>query len=138
MKPHQLEFSLTEPEENLSGSIECLKMTFENNELRRNHLIALLSEKWHIYDLNKAGDLEKLSERTLLRKIIDYVDSKQKHPKVFHLEDVRAGLKKSWQEKDYTIKTDVAGRISENVLLNPKLLMCYYQTLTKQEVHNEP
>ncbi len=89
-------------------------------------------DRWYVPDPNKAGDLEKLRERALLREFEEYRESKQKRLKVFRLEAVRAGFKKAWQEHDYTTIIAVAGKISENVLQeDPKLLMWYDQALTR-------
>jgi len=42
------------------------------------------------------------------------------------LEAVRAGFKKAWQERDYTVIVAVADKIPNNVLEeDPKLLMWY-------------
>lgn len=88
--------------------------------------------RWYVPDPNKAGDLEKLRERTLLREFEEYRQSKQKRLKVFRLEAVRAGFKKAWQERNYQIIIDVARRIPENVLQeDPKLLMWYDQAVTR-------
>jgi len=89
-------------------------------------------DRWYVPDPNKAGDLEKLRERTLLREFQEYKDSKQKRIKIFRLEAVRAGFRKAWQEKDYDTIIDVAGKIPENVLQeDPKLLMWFDQALTR-------
>ena len=88
--------------------------------------------RWYVPDPNKAGDLEKLRERTLLREFDEYRESKQKRLKVFRLEAVRAGFKMAWQERDYTTIIAVAQKISENILQeDPKLLMWYDQALTR-------
>ena len=89
-------------------------------------------DRWYVPDPNKAGDLEKLRERALLREFEEYRESKQKRLKVFRLEAVRAGFKKAWQEHDYATIIAVAGKISENILQeDPKLLMWYDQALTR-------
>ena len=91
-------------------------------------------DRWYVPDPNKAGDLEKLRERALMREFREYLESKQKRLKVFRLEAVRAGFKKAWQEKDYTTIIEVAKKIKENVLQeDPKLLMFYDQALTRSE-----
>jgi hypothetical protein len=91
-------------------------------------------DRWYVPDPNKAGDLEKLRERTLLREFREYHESKQKRLKVFRLEAVRAGFKKAWQEKDYKTIIEVAQKIKEVVLQeDPKLLMFYDQALTRAE-----
>ncbi len=95
-------------------------------------LQAKAKDRWYVPDPNKAGDLEKLRERTLLREFNEYLESKQKRLKVFRLEAVRAGFKKAWQERDYAPIIQVAQKIPENVLQeDPKLLMWYDQAVTR-------
>jgi len=89
-------------------------------------------DRWYVPDPNKAGDLEKLRERSLLKEFEDYRTSSQKRLKVFRLEAVRTGFKKAWQERDYSTIISVARKIPENVLQeDPKLLMWYDQALTR-------
>lgn len=89
-------------------------------------------DRWYVPDPNKAGDLEKLRERSLLKEFEDYRTASQKRLKVFRLEAVRAGFKKAWQERDYTTIITVARKIPEDVLQeDPKLLMWYDQALTR-------
>jgi hypothetical protein len=89
-------------------------------------------DRWYVPDPNKAGDLEKLRERSLLKEFEDYRTSGQKRLKVFRLEAVRAGFKKAWQERDYATIITVARKVPENVLQeDPKLLMWYDQALTR-------
>ena len=89
-------------------------------------------DRWYVPDPNKAGDLEKLRERSLLKVFEDYRTSSQKRLKPFRLEAVRAGFKKAWQERDYATIITVARKIPENVLQeDPKLLMWYDQALTR-------
>jgi DNA modification methylase len=95
-------------------------------------------DRCYVPDPNKAGDLEKLRERALMREFEEYRESKQKRLKVFRLEAVRAGFKKAWQERDYATIIAVARKIPEKILQeDPKLLMWYDQavTRTKQETH---
>jgi DNA modification methylase/predicted RNA-binding Zn-ribbon protein involved in translation (DUF1610 family) len=95
-------------------------------------LRAKAKDRWYVPDPNKAGDLEKLRERALLREFEEYRQSRQKQLKVFRLEAVRSGFKKAWVEHDYATIIDVAGKIPENVLQeDPKLLMWYDQALTR-------
>ncbi len=89
-------------------------------------------DRWYVPDPNKAGDLEKLRERSLLKEFEEYRASSQKRLKVFRLEAVRAGFKKAWQERDYATIITVARKVPENVLQeDPKLLMWYDQALTR-------
>lgn len=89
-------------------------------------------DRWYVPDPNKAGDLEKLRERSLLKEFEEYRTSIQKRLKVFRLEAVRAGFKKAWQERDYATVIAVAQKIPENILQeDPKLLMWYDQAVTR-------
>jgi DNA modification methylase len=97
-------------------------------------LIAKAKDRWYVPDPNKAGDLEKLRERSLLKEFEEYKESKKKL-KLFRLEAVRAGFKKCWQERDYTTIISVAEKIPNNVLEeDPKLLMWYDQAVTRSGV----
>ena len=94
-------------------------------------LVAKAKDRWYVPDPNKAGDLEKLREKALLREFEAYLDIKKKM-KVFRLEAVRAGFKKAWQDRDYDTIISVAQKIPNNVLEeDPKLLMWYDQAITR-------
>ena len=94
-------------------------------------LVSKAKDRWYVPDPNKSGDLEKLRERALLKEFEEYKQAKKKL-KVFRLEAVRAGFKKAWQERDYTIIVKVAEVIPSNVLEeDPKLLMWYDQAVTR-------
>ena len=89
-------------------------------------------DRWYVPDPNKAGDLEKLRERALMREFEEYRQSNQKRLKVFRLEAVRAGFKKAWQDRDYATIIAVARKIPDNILQeDPKLLMWYDQAVTR-------
>jgi len=95
-------------------------------------LITRSKDRWYVPDPNKAGDLEKLRERALLREFEEYRASTLKRLRVFRLEAVRAGFRKAWQQRDYATITAVACKIPEDVLQeDPKLLMWYDQALTR-------
>ena len=105
----------------------------ELRNLTKDHsaLRAKGKDRWYVPDPNKAGDLEKLRERALMREFEEYRESKQKRLKVFRLEAVQAGFKKAWQERDYNAIVAVASKIPETILHeNPKLLMWYDQAVT--------
>lgn len=92
-------------------------------------------DRWFVPDPNKAGDLEKLRERALLREFKEYRESTQKRLKIFRLEAVRTGFKKAWQDRDYATIISVAKKIPENVLQeDPKLLMWFDQAITRSGV----
>ena len=95
-------------------------------------LITRSKDRWYVPDPNKAGDLEKLRERSLLKEFEEYRTSSQKRLKVFRLEAVRAGFKKAWAERDYATIIAVAKKIPESILQeDPKLLMWYDQAITR-------
>jgi hypothetical protein len=120
-------------------------------------LRAKAKDRWYVLDPNKAGDLEKLRERVLLREFGEYLPPgytpaqpesqegfipglepkatpipKGKKFRVIRMEAVRAGFKHCWQNRDYRTIIAVARRIPENVLQeDQKLLMWYDQALTR-------
>jgi len=94
-------------------------------------LIAKARDRWYVPDPNKAGDIERLRERALLKEFEEYKQTSKKL-KVFRLEAVRAGFKKAWQERDYATIISVAEKIPDKVLEeDPKLLMWYDQAVTR-------
>ena len=114
-----------------NGALHLLSLSPQSSSL-----ITRAKDRWYVPDPNKAGDLEKLREKALLKEFQEYVElaSSQRKLKVFRLEAVRAGFKKAWQERDYATIIAVARKIPENVLQeDPKLLMWYDQALTRTE-----
>ena len=96
------------------------------------HLRAKAKDRWYVPDPNKASDLEKLREKSLLKEFEEYRSSNQRRLTVFRIEAVRAGFKKAWQERDYATIIAVANKIPENVLQeDPKLIMWYDQAVTR-------
>ena len=112
----------------LSTNFKELRNLSKDDESLR----AKSKDRWYVPDPNKAGDLEKLRERSLLREFEEYLASSQKRLKVFRLEAVRTGFKKAWQERGYATIINVARKIPEEVLQeDPKLLMWYDQAVTR-------
>lgn len=94
-------------------------------------LRAKARDRWYVPDPNKAGDLEKLRDKALLKEFDAYKEEKKKL-KVFRLEAVRAGFKKAWADRDYATIVAVAEKIPSSVLEeDPKLLMWYDQATTR-------
>jgi len=111
----------------LSTNWKELRNLFKNDTA----LVAKARDRWYVPDPNKAGDLEKLREKALLKEFEEYKEVKKKL-KVFRLEAVRAGFKKAWQERDYAVIVAVADKIPNNVLEeDPKLLMWFDQAVTR-------
>ena len=89
------------------------------------------SERWYVPDPRKAGDLERLRERTLLREFDQYRQSRNPL-KRFRSEAIRAGFRRAWQERDHETIVSVGCRLPDSVLHNdPKLLMWYDQAVTR-------
>ena len=89
-------------------------------------------DRWYVPDPRKAGDLEKLRERALLREFDEYRESGRRL-KRFRSEAIRAGFRRAWQERDYATIASVGRRIPDNVLQNdPKLLMWFDQAVTRE------
>lgn len=78
-------------------------------------LITKAKGRWYVPDSNKAGDLEKLREKALMKEFEEYKQAKKKL-KIFRLEAVRAGFKKAWQERDYKAIITVAEKIPNKIL----------------------
>lgn len=96
-------------------------------------LKAKAKDRWYVPDPNKAGDLEKLRERDLLKEFETYKTVKKfKRNDRFRLEAVRAGFKNAWQAKDYPTIISIAEKIPSKILEeDPKLLMWYDQAVTR-------
>ena len=112
-----------------------LSRNFKELRNRDKHDIELRArakDRWYVPDPGKAGDLEKLRERALLKEFDDYRESGQRRLRVFRLEAVRAGFRRAWQQQDYATIIAVAQKIPDAVLQeDPKLLMWYDQAVTR-------
>jgi len=86
-------------------------------------------DRWYVPDPNKAGDLEKLREKSLLREFTSYKEEMKKSKKKFKLfrtEAIRAGFKKAWGDKDYQTIVDIGQRLPESILQEDDKLLMYY------------
>lgn len=113
--------------------VECLGMSFANDEERRNHFLGILREKLKDpafretegFPIGQEGFIPGMEP-----KAVPIVRGKKM--KIIRLEAVRAGFKYCWQNRDYRTIIAVAQRIPENVLQeDPKLLMWYDQAMTR-------
>ncbi|MDA3917252.1 MAG: DNA methyltransferase [Deltaproteobacteria bacterium] len=94
-------------------------------------LMTKAKDRWYVPDPNKAGDLEKLREKSLMKEFEQYRQATKKL-KLFRLEAVRAGFKKAWHKKEYNTIISVAKKIPNRILEeDPKLLMWYDQAITR-------
>ena len=105
---------------------------FRNLPKHDERLRAKGKDRWYVPDPNKAGDLELIREKALLKEFQSYRTSSQKRLKIFRLEAIRVGFKKAWQERDYATIITVAHKVPEDVLQEDlKLLMWYDQAITR-------
>ncbi len=97
-------------------------------------LITKAKDRWYVPDPNKAGDLEKLREKSLLKEFEEYKAAKKKL-KVFRIEAVRVGFKKLWEQQEFAALIAVAEKLPSNVLEeDPVLLMYFDQAVTLSQV----
>ncbi|MFM5237356.1 DNA methyltransferase [Aeromonas veronii] len=97
-------------------------------------LVAKAKDRWYLPDPNKAGDLEKLREKSLLKEFEEYKVAKKKL-KVFRIEAVRVGFKKLWEQQEFAALIAVAEKLPSNVLEeDPVLLMYFDQAVTLSQV----
>jgi hypothetical protein len=101
---------------------------------RDPRLVAKAKERWYVPDPNKAQDLEKKREKTLLKEFETYRGFTGRRLKEFRLEALRAGFKDAWSRKDYQTIVKIAQKIPEDALQeDEKLLLWYDQALTRIE-----
>lgn len=101
--------------EQLPELMEILEQNFLQDEQGR----------WYVPDPNKASDLEKIRNKTLLREFNQYLEGK-KQLKQFRTEAVRAGFAEAWQRKDFNTIVKIAERLPERVLQEDPDLLMYY------------
>lgn len=104
--------------------------------LDKNHpaLVAKAKDRWYVPDPNKAQDLEKKREKTLLKEFETYRAFTGRKIKESRLEVLRAGFRAAWANKDYTTIISIANKLHEETLQeDEKLLTLYDLALTRTE-----
>ncbi|MGU2443402.1 DNA methyltransferase [Burkholderia cenocepacia] len=103
----------------------------EKNDPR---LIAKAQDRWYVPDPNKAQDLEKKREKSLLKEFEQYKTFTGRKIKESRLEVLRAGFRDAWAAKDYATILRVADKLPEATLQeDEKLLTLYDMALTRSE-----
>jgi DNA modification methylase len=93
-------------------------------------LVAKAKDRWYVPDPGKAGDIEKLRLRALLREFDAYKEEKKKI-KQPRAEALRAGFNACWEKQDLQTILDISAKIPAAVLQeDEKLLMFYDNALT--------
>lgn len=102
-------------------------------EILKQNFLQDAEGKWYIPDHNKASDLEKVRQRTLLKEFKEYNESTGRL-RVFRSEAVRAGFAVCFKRQDYETIVTVAERLPEDVLReDPDLLMYYDSALLRKK-----
>ena len=92
------------------------------------------SGRWFVPDPEKAEELEKVREKSLLKEFETYKAHTGRKLKEFRLEVMRTGFKTSWGNRDYATIIAVAKKVPDEVLQeDEKLLLWYDQALTRME-----
>lgn len=97
-------------------------------------LLQKAKNRWYVPDLNKAQDLEKKREKTLLKEFESYKMFTGRKIKESRLEVLRAGFRAAWAAKDYKTIISIANKLPEETLQeDEKLLTLYDLALTRTE-----
>ena len=93
-------------------------------------LVVKAKDRWYVPDPSKAGDIEKLRLRALLREFDVYKEEKKKI-KQPRAEALRAGFNACWENQELQTILDISAKIPPAVLQeDEKLLMFYDNALT--------
>ena len=85
-------------------------------------------------DPNKAKDLEKKRDRSLLKEFETYKSATKRQLKESRLEVLRTGFRTAWAVKDYKTIIGIAEKLPDQTLQeDDKLLLWYDQALTRTE-----
>ena len=85
--------------------------------------------EWHVPDLEKAIDLEKLHHKSLMREFNLYKEQAQKpraRIREVRVEALREGFKECFKDKDFQTILLVADKIPQNILTEDEQLLQYY------------
>jgi DNA modification methylase len=97
-------------------------------------LMAKAKDRWYVPDPNKAQDLEKKREKTLLKEFETYKAFTGRKIKESRLEVLRTGFRSAWANKDYGMIISVANKLPDETLQeDEKLLTLYDMALTRTE-----
>lgn len=106
---------------------DCRNLPKESSQLKSK-----AKDRWYVPDPNKAQDLEKLREKSLIKEFDEYIAFSGRKLKTFRLEAIRTGFKKAWGDKDYQTIINVAKKVPDDALQeDPKLIMWYDGAMTR-------
>jgi hypothetical protein len=97
-------------------------------------LVAKAKDRWYVPDPNKAQDLEKKREKSLLKEFESYKSFTGRKIKESRLEVLRVGFRTAWTNKDYQTIINVANKLPDETLQeDEKLLTLYDMALTRTD-----
>jgi DNA modification methylase len=101
-------------------------------EILKQNFLQDKDGNWYVPDHNKASDLDKMRQHSLLKDFKGYVESTGRL-RQFRTEAVRAGFTDCFKRQDYETLISVAERLPEDVLReDPDLLMYYDSALLRK------
>ena len=104
--------------------------TLRNLTKEEPTLQARARNRWYVPDPTRAGDLEKLRLRTMLKEFEEYRMSNKRRIRQFRTEAVRAGFRHCYDIQDYRAIIEVAGKLPEHVVLEDEKLVMYFHVAT--------
>jgi len=97
-------------------------------------LISKAKDRWYVPDPNKAQDLERKREKSLLKEFDTYKAFTGRKIKESRLEVLRTGFRAAWASKDYATIISIANKLPDETLQeDEKLLTLYDLALTRTE-----
>jgi hypothetical protein len=96
----------------------------EENFLQDDH------DRWFVPDPKKAGDLERLRSKALVKEFATYAESKGRLDR-FRSEAIRAGFKDAWARRDFAIIKKVGSRLPDDAFAEDAQLLYYYDNAVK-------
>jgi hypothetical protein len=82
--------------------------------------------RWYVPDPNKAQDLEKKREKTLLKEFEIFKTFTGRKIKESRLEVLRAGFRFAWGNRDYATIISVANKLPDETLQEDEKLLLWY------------
>ena len=85
--------------------------------------------RWHVPDLEKQIDLEKLKHKSLMKEFNLYREMAQKpraRIKEVRVEALREGFKQCFKDKDFATILLLGDKIPQNILTEDEVLLQYY------------
>lgn len=101
----------------------------ELKEILEENFIEDEQGKWHVPDMEKAIDMEKLHHKSLMHEFNLYKEQAQKpraRIKEVRVEALREGFKECFKNKDFQTILLIADKIPQNILTEDEQLLQYY------------